>query len=66
MMGIAFVLVMVFGGLTNEHGSQVGKDEGLDKGYQHLNYVNEYGKGNGDGRKADTRKAAHVTKYEDQ
>jgi hypothetical protein len=66
MVVIVSAMMSFFYRLANEHRCQVRKDEGLDKGYQHLNHVNEHRKANRDGRKAPTNAFAHITKDEDQ
>lgn len=52
--------------LPNEHGRKVGENECLDKGYQYFYQVNEYGKYDGNRRKAPAYSFIHGPENEDQ
>ena len=66
MMCIAFMLVMIFGSLTNENRRQVGEDERLDESYQYFDHENENRKRDRDRCETPTGTLAQRAKDEDE
>lgn len=63
---VGFIMMRPFHGLSDKHGRQVCKDEGLDKGDQNLDHIYKYSKGYGYGCKTPTNTLAHIRENENQ
>ena len=62
----AFFMMLTFIRLADEHCRQVGEDKRLNKRYQYLNQVNEYGEGNENGRRPIAQHFTHFTENKNQ
>ena len=60
------LFMTTFKSLTNKDCSQVGEDEGLNKGNHYFNHINENGKCDAEWRKSPTCNSTHRSKDENQ
>jgi len=60
------LVMTTFKSLTNKYRSQVGEDEGLNKGNHNFYHVNEYGKRDAEWRESPTGNCTHRSKNENQ